>query len=153
PQSQLTALRIKTPGGKEIQLRGEIDRVDILEKEAAFAVLDYRLYGETLNLNKVRHGLSLGLLASLAIVQEQSQRLTNKKLSPAAAFYLKLLRQLEKVEHPDDAWGPDDGEFHLTAKPRGIFNGDYFASLDKSCEGGASQVLAARANKDDSFSK
>ena len=151
--SKLTALRIKTPSGKEIELRGEIDRVDFLEKEAAFAVLDYRLYGETLNLNKVRHGLSLGLLASLAIVQEQSQRLTNKKLSPAAAFYLKLLRQLEKVDHPDDAWGPDDGEFHLTAKPRGIFNGDYFASLDKSCEGGASQVLAARVNKDGSFSK
>jgi ATP-dependent helicase/nuclease subunit B len=151
PKSQLTALRIKTPSGREIQLRGEIDRVDILEKEAAFAVLDYRLYGESLNLSKVRHGLSLGLLASLAIVQDQSQRLTNKQLAPAAAFYLKLLRQLDKVDHPDDAWGPDDGEFHLSAKPRGVFNGDYFGALDKSCEEGASQMLAARLNKDGSF--
>jgi len=77
PQSKLTALRIKTPG-QGIQLRGEIDRVDILEKEAAFAVMDYRLYGDSLNLSKVRHGLSLGLLASLAIVQEQSQTLAKK---------------------------------------------------------------------------
>jgi ATP-dependent helicase/nuclease subunit B len=150
-QSQLTALRIKTPGGKEIQLRGEIDRVDILEKEAAFAVMDYRLYGDSLNLSKVRHGLSLGLLASLAIVQDQSQRLTNKQLVPAAAFYLRLLRQLEKVDHPDEATGPDEADFHLAAKPRGIFNANYFSSLDKSCEGGHSAVLAAQIKKDGTF--
>jgi ATP-dependent helicase/nuclease subunit B len=139
-----------TPKGKEIELRGEIDRVDILEKEAAFAIFDYRLYDDPLNLTRVRHGLSLGLLASLAIVQEQSQRLTNKTLSPAAAFYLKLLRQLEKVEHPDKAADPDDPEFHLKEKLRGIFNADYFSALDKSCEGN-SQVLAARLNQNGEF--
>jgi len=151
PQSQLTALRIKTPGGKEIELRGQIDRVDILEKEAAFAVFDYRLYADSLNLTRVRHGLSLGLLASLAIVQEQSQRLTSQKLSPAAAFYLKLLRQLEKVDHPDKAHAPDDPEFHLSEKPRGIFNSDHFKSLDNSCEEGSSAVFAARLNKNGDF--
>jgi ATP-dependent helicase/nuclease subunit B len=149
--SPLTALRIKTPRGKEIELRGQIDRVDILEKEAAFAILDYRLYDEKLNLTKVRHGLSLGLLASLAIVQEQSQKLGYEKLSPAAAFYLKLLRQLEKVEHPDKAHAPDDPEFHLAQKPRGIFHADYFASLDKTCQDGNSAVLSARLNKNGEF--
>ncbi|HEV8292937.1 MAG TPA: PD-(D/E)XK nuclease family protein [Tepidisphaeraceae bacterium] len=151
-ESPLTALRIRTPRGKEIELRGQIDRVDILEKEAAFAVFDYRLYADPLNLTRVRHGLSLGLLASLAIVQEQSQKLTkNEKLSPAAAFYLRLLRQLEKVDHPDLACGPDKAEFHLATKPRGIFNEDYFSALDKSCEGGPSAMLAARVNKDGSL--
>jgi len=150
-ESKLTPLRIKTPSGKEIELRGQIDRVDILENEAAFAIFDYRLYNDSLNLNRVRHGLSLGLLASLAIVQDQSQRLTNKTLSPAAAFYLRLLRQLEKVDHPDEARDPDDAEFHLSAKPRGIFNADYFKSLDHSCEEGQSAVFAARRNKNREF--
>jgi len=151
-QSPLTALRIKTPGGREIELRGLIDRVDILEQESAFAIFDYRLSADPLNLNKVRHGLSLGLLASLAIVQEQSRQLMNKKLSPAAAFYLKLLRQLEKVDHPDKACDPDDPDFHLSAKPRGIFNADYFASLDNSCvEGATSAVLSARITRKGEF--
>src|SRR3954466_5376924 len=35
--SPLAPLRIKTPSGKEIEVHGQIDRVDILEKEAAFA--------------------------------------------------------------------------------------------------------------------
>jgi ATP-dependent helicase/nuclease subunit B len=151
PNSPLPALVLKTPAGNEIQLRGQIDRVDILEKESAFAILDYRLFGDSLNLTKVRHGLSLQLLASLAIVEEHSHRLTNKKLLPAAAFYLRLLRQLDKVDHPDEATSPDDPLFHLAAKPRGILNTDYFDSLDKSCEGGASAVLSARVNKDGSF--
>src|SRR5258706_4517056 len=146
PQSKLAALQIKTAGGKEIQLRGEIDRVDILEKEAAFAVMDYRLYGDSLNLSKVRHGLSLGLLASLAIVQEQSQTLAKKELSPAAAFYLGLLRQLEKVEHPDKALSPDDPEIQLAGKTRGSFNAAYVGSFDKACDGGNSAVLSARLN-------
>jgi ATP-dependent helicase/nuclease subunit B len=120
--------------------------VDILENEAAFAIFDYRLYFDPLNLNKVRHGLSLGLLASLAIVQEQSEQLTDKKLSPAAAFYLKLLRQLEKVEHPNKANDPEDPDFHLTHKPRGIFNSAYFTSLDKSCDG-ESKMISARLTR------
>jgi ATP-dependent helicase/nuclease subunit B len=144
-------LRIKTPGGREIELRGQIDRVDILENEAAFAIFDYRLYNDTLNLNKVRHGLSLGLLASLSIMQEQSTKLGHANLSPAAAFYFRLLRQLEKVDHPDDASGPDEADFHLSAKPRGIFNADYFASLDHSCEQGPSAVFAARRNQNREF--
>jgi ATP-dependent helicase/nuclease subunit B len=151
-ESRLTALRIKTPGGKEIELRGQIDRVDVLEKEAAFAVFDYRLYGDSLNLTRVRHGLSLGLLASLALVQDQSQKLTkSEKLSPVAAFYLRLLRQLEKVDHPDEAAAPGDPEFHRRARPRGIFNADYFPSLDKSCGEGYSEVVSAQIKKDGTF--
>jgi len=72
-------------------------------------------------------------------------------LSPAAAFYMRLLRQLEKVDHPADAVNPDEPEFHLAAKPRGIFNADYFAALDKSCESGKSAVVAAHINKNGTF--
>ncbi len=149
--ARLTPLRIRTPAGRDVELRGQIDRVDILEKEAAFAIFDYRLYDNPLNLNKVRHGLSLGLLASLAIVQEQCQKLGHKKLSPAAAFYLRLLRQLDTVEHPDKSPEPDDPDFHLTAKPRGIFNAVYFPSLDNRCEEGQSAVVSAHVKKDGEF--
>ena len=152
-QSPLVPLRIRTPGGRDVELRGQIDRVDILENDAAFAIFDYRLSCDPLNLNKVRHGLSLGLLASLSIVQEQSQKLTSAKLSPAAAFYLKLLRQLEKVDHPKEACNPDEPDFHLSAKPRGIFSTDYFGSLDRSCDQGPSAVFAAHVNKSGEFGK
>jgi ATP-dependent helicase/nuclease subunit B len=64
-------------------------------------------------------------------------------MTPAAAFYIKLLRQLEDVKHPDDADCEDPALRDLRIKPRGIFEGAYLKSLDGNCTQGQSQVVNA----------
>src|SRR5581483_7395047 len=90
----LAALELSTAQRNVLRLRGKIDRVDLLEDQAAFAVIDYKLSGNQLSLDRVYHGISLQLLTYLLVLQTAGESLAGKKLTPAAAFYVKLLRQL-----------------------------------------------------------
>jgi ATP-dependent helicase/nuclease subunit B len=149
--AKLPAYAIKTPLGREMLLRGKIDRVDVIEEQAAFAVIDYKLTGRTLSLQRVYHGLSLQLLTYLLVLQRCGQQLEGRKLTPVAAFYATLLRNLEAVKHPEDGTDPDDPVFALKAKPRGIFDGRYIHALDSELDKGRSNVVAAYIKADDSY--
>jgi ATP-dependent helicase/nuclease subunit B len=137
-------LVLKTPAGNTLSLRGKIDRIDRVANEAAFAVIDYKYRGDSLSLDRVYHGLSLQLLTYLLVIQRGS----GDKLRPAAAFYVKLLRQLEKVNHPDEATAPDDPVFHLKTKPRGIIDWQHRDLLDASHESKTSEVVALYLKND-----
>jgi ATP-dependent helicase/nuclease subunit B len=149
----LPGLEITTRSKRTIVLEGRIDRVDVLADQAAFAVIDYKLRGSQLSLERVYHGLSLQLLTYLLVLRENGQKLTGKKLTPAAAFYVKLLRQLEDVAHPDDVSVDDPSLLDLRVKPRGIFEGSYLKSIDADCRGGASEVVQAFVKNDGEFGK
>src|SRR5262249_44599871 len=75
PGQALPPLILSTPGGREVHLRGKIDRVDLLEKQAAFAVIDYKLTERTLALDQVYHGLSLQLLTYLLVLEAGGENL------------------------------------------------------------------------------
>jgi ATP-dependent helicase/nuclease subunit B len=126
----LDPLRLQTPAGNEVELRGKIDRVDLLEDQAHAAVIDYKLNGKSLALAYVYHGISLQLLTYLLVLEANGQKLAGKRLTPVAAFYVELLRKLESVGHPDDATPMDDPLFDLKGKPRGVFDVSYVQSLD-----------------------
>lgn len=144
---RLDPLTLETPSGKIVELRGKIDRIDVLEQEAAVAVIDYKLGGGRLQLDRVYHGISLQLLTYLLVLQANGEKLRGKPLTPAAAFYVRLLRSLEKVSHPSDATPPDDPAFELKEKPRGVLDRRYIDSLDYTLEGGRSEVFAIAINK------
>jgi ATP-dependent helicase/nuclease subunit B len=146
----LPGLEIQTPARRKIVLQGKIDRVDIVADQAAFAVIDYKLHGNSLSLDRVYHGLSLQLLTYLLVLRENGEKLTGRKMTPAAAFYIKLLRQLEDVKHPDDADCDDPALRDLRIKPRGIFEGSHLKSLDGNCAKGASEVVNAYLKTDGS---
>jgi ATP-dependent helicase/nuclease subunit B len=114
------ALVLKTPAGNELRLKGKIDRVDKVPERAEFAVIDYKFRGSTLALDWAYHGLSLQLLTYLLVLERASG--PRSRLVPTAAFYVRLLGDLEKIRHPDDATSPDDPAFHLRDKPRGILD-------------------------------
>jgi ATP-dependent helicase/nuclease subunit B len=153
-KSELPAYQLTTPAGKSILLHGKIDRVDLLEEQAAFAVIDYKLRGNALALDRVYHGISLQLLTYLLVLQAHGEHLAGKRLTPVAAFYVRLLRDLEEVKHPDDAAAPDDELFHLKTKPRGCFDGRYINALDENvAPGTASEVVAAYLNKGGGFGR
>jgi len=145
----LPPLELQTPAGNRLRLRGKIDRVDLLEDEAAVAVIDYKLSGSQLSLDRVYHGISLQLLTYLLVLQANGQKLAGKKLTPAAAFYVKLLRQLDDVKHPSEAMAPDDPAFHLSVKPRGVVHRKYLGAIDdKLAPGVRSEVVQASIKKD-----
>lgn len=144
--ARLPGLEIETPHKRQVVLQGKIDRVDVLADEAAVAVIDYKLSGNALSLDRVYHGLSLQLLTYLLVLRENGQRLGGKPLTPAAAFYVRLLRQLDDVKHPDDC--PEEALLDLRVKPRGIFEGKYLSHLDASCAKGQSEVVNAYLKTD-----
>jgi len=55
----LPPYELKTPAGNTLRLRGKIDRVDVLEDQAAVAVIDYKLSG----IRFARSGLSRDFVA------------------------------------------------------------------------------------------
>jgi ATP-dependent helicase/nuclease subunit B len=116
----LPPFRLKTPAGREVLLHGKIDRVDLVRDGAQLAVIDYKLTGRPLAMDRVYHGISLQLLTYLLVLDAEGERVFGRKLTPTAAFYVKLLRSLDEVKHPEDAPPPDDPAFDLKEKPRGI---------------------------------
>jgi ATP-dependent helicase/nuclease subunit B len=145
---------IATPAGAEVRLYGKIDRVDVIDEEGACAVIDYKLRGNTLSLERVYHGLALQLLTYLLVLKAQGERLAGRPLNPVAGFYVQMLRRLERVSHPDDqSLDPEAPEFHLQTKPRGIFDGRFLAALDGECASGRRDVVSAMIKKDGTFAK
>jgi ATP-dependent helicase/nuclease subunit B len=111
-------------------------------------VIDYKLHGNSLALERVYHGIALQLLTYLLVMQAHGEQLAGRKLTPAAAFYVRLLRRLEDVKHPEDALPPEDPAFDLQVKPRGLFDDRYRSNLDNQLTTGSSQVVQLYVNKE-----
>ncbi|HZL38461.1 MAG TPA: PD-(D/E)XK nuclease family protein [Tepidisphaeraceae bacterium] len=149
--SLLPPLRLTTPGGAKVQVRGKIDRVDALPGAGDAAVFDYRLSVEPLSIQRVYHGLSLQLLTYLLLLQGAGEELAGRPLTPTAAFYLQLLRSFGDVKHPDEALDPSDPRYLLAHKPRGVFHARALPDLDSGCGEGFSMAVAAYIKKDGTF--
>lgn len=147
----LPEFSLPTPHHRELKLSGKIDRVDLHEDGNGFSIIDYRLGNRTLALDEVYYGLALQLLTCLLVLETNGEALTGRKLTPAAAFYVRMLRSLGDVDHPTEAISPDDPAFHLAAKPRGVVDERFLKSLDTHLETGASEVIHATLKKDGQF--
>ena len=112
-------------------------------------VVDYKLGQSQLRLDEVYHGISLQLLTYLLVLEASGQPLAGTSLAPAAAFYVRLLRSLGDVDHPQDAISPEDPSFPLKSKPRGLIDERYLRDFDLEIAG-ASQVIQATLKKDGS---
>lgn len=146
----LPALKLETPHGRHVLLRGKIDRVDIDPDSGAAAVFDYKLKKDGLNFSEMFHGLALQLLTYLLVLEADGQALVGKRLTPVAAFYVKLLRDIEKLDHPSKALEPETEEFALHVVQRGIFNIDYLSILDPETNspGDESKVIVLKLKND-----
>jgi ATP-dependent helicase/nuclease subunit B len=146
----LPPLKITTPAGAGLGLRGRIDRVDVLPEGRDAAVFDYRLGSRDLSLQQVYHGLSLQLLSSLLAVADSAEA-AGRKLKPAAAFYLQVARGIGDVDHPSEALDVSDPRHLLRVKPRGVFDGTYLPALDKDITTGRSDVVQVQVKKEGGF--
>jgi ATP-dependent helicase/nuclease subunit B len=152
PPAILPPVELDTPRRRKVLLHGRVDRVDVLEKDAAFAVLDYRLSGDKLDLWRVREGLSLQLLVNLLAVKTHAGTLSSGAMVPAGALYVRLLDELSPVDHPSEAPSPQAPEFYLKEPRRGVFDERFFRKFDAEVQAGeSSPVVKARVNKDGSL--
>jgi ATP-dependent helicase/nuclease subunit B len=102
----LPALKIETPKGRQLLLRGFIDRVDVAEvaDELLGVVVDYkRTRNKRLDLSSVYHGLSLQLIGYLLVLAQRGKTLTGRPIKPAGAFYVGLIETYRRVRHPNEA--------------------------------------------------
>jgi ATP-dependent helicase/nuclease subunit B len=154
--SPLQTLWLETPEGNRVGISGRIDRIDLLPSGhgQSAAAIDYRSTATPVEFDRVYHGLSLQLLTALLVLQASGQRLVGRPISPAAALYVQLKRQLEDVAHPSEALDPGHPDFDLPVKERGIFDERYLHDLDKKVSPGeSSAVIQLKINKDGSISK
>lgn len=149
-QESLPALQLKLDDGKVVELRGKIDRIDLLQAgdERLALVFDYkRSFGKSLRLEEVYHGLALQLLAYLLVLREHGKSLAGSRMVPGGAFYLPLLAPYERVDHPSEAQA-DDFDALGAFRPRGVLDFDWIDALDPAMGQGRSRAFAAYRGKD-----
>ncbi len=131
-KDSLPALRLATPNGREIDLRGFIDRVDLAElaDETLGIVIDYkRTRQKRLDLTTVYHGLSLQLLGYLLVLAEHGHSLAGRPIKPAAALYLSLKPTREVVKHPAEL-SERSAALPGGYRPRGLIRAGGLGGLD-----------------------
>lgn len=142
--SPAAPLRLATPGGRTILLRGVIDRVDVADLADGLlgTVIDYKHTTQrNLDLTKVYHGLALQLVGYLLALEQLGESLTGRPIRPVAAFYLPLIEPYKPLDHPDD-------ERTETFKWRGIADVSALETLDSSIEPGQrSRFMSACVSK------
>ncbi len=91
PGASLPPLKLELPGGQEVLVRGQIDRVDAALSEGSLflRVIDYKSSPQTLDPADIYHGLSLQLMVYLMVALEfwrQILKLEGVPLSPPSGF-------------------------------------------------------------------
>ena len=146
-QGAADALILKTPKGREIRLRGRIDRVDLADLGDVLLglVVDYKTTDaryKKLDLTEVYHGLALQLVGYLLVLRQRGESLAGRPIVPLAAFYLPLLEGYQSVKHPDEGK-------KIGYQWRGIANVDGLDAIDDTARANKqSDFLAARLTKD-----
>ncbi|NLZ38617.1 MAG: helicase-exonuclease AddAB subunit AddB [Firmicutes bacterium] len=99
---QLQHWHFKHNDDREINLYGQIDRIDVAEAEGKIylRVIDYKSGNAALKLSDIWYGLSLQLLTYLAVVRENMTVLIGKEGECAGALYFSLYQPYKRVGNP-----------------------------------------------------
>jgi len=147
----LPALKLKTLGGRDVYLRGMIDRVDLIELADEFlgVVIDYKnTRDKKLDFSQSYRGLSLQLLAYLLVLADHGVTLAGRPVRPGGALYVSLGSQYHKVSHPSQDTSRDTAQ-EGTFRPRGLLNGELLNELKVEFgSDGWTQSLAVHRKKD-----
>ncbi|MGI6552573.1 MAG: helicase-exonuclease AddAB subunit AddB [Bacillota bacterium] len=144
---------ISLKGGRRLQLRGRIDRLDLARKEGSLylRVIDYKSSDRDLELTKLYHGLDLQLLTYLAVALAYGRRWGVDKVEPGGVFYFPVQQPLLREDGP---LAPEEAAAKIKKKlkMRGIVLDDPHVI---GLMGGAksSDLIPASLNRDGSLSK
>ena len=87
----LPALTLRLGDGRQLQLAGQIDRVDLAEapdgRTAYLRVVDYKTGAKKLQRPDIEAGLQLQLLTYLQVVMDNAAAFTRREARPAGVYY------------------------------------------------------------------
>jgi len=146
--SPLPALEIDLGNDRSMNLRGRIDRIDLLPLDepgkALVVIADYKSSAKKVDELLLHNGLQLQLLSYLHVVQELpglAELLEQKQLIPAGVFYVSLRPGGSKpvsrdhVQEPENAW-------RTGFQHQGRLNATWFDSFDST--GGNSKQFKSK---------
>ncbi|MHC4416984.1 MAG: PD-(D/E)XK nuclease family protein [Planctomycetota bacterium] len=110
------------PGGRELSLRGRIDRLDTAERdgEKKLVVFDYKRRGGTFGFSEFYYGLDMQLAVyMLAVGKSGSGKVVG-------AFYIPVETGAERGTLEEAVEGVE----RFSHKAKGIFNGEFASELD-----------------------
>lgn len=151
-------IKIILENGEEINLTGQIDRVDMFEddKEKYIRIVDYKSGNKDISLTDVYHGLQLQLLVYLDAILE-SAKYNDGDINPAAILYFKIDDPIIKSNEDKE----DDSireEILKKLKMKGLVlkDSNIIRKMDNTLPEGekaTSLVIPASINKDGTISK
>lgn len=157
----LTPLIYELPNGRQVQMRGKIDRLDTFkdQDQTYFLVLDYKSSQHTFNDADAYYGQALQMLTYLAAVINDA-KVKHQQMRPAGAVYFQLHNPRVKY---DRYRGPDVAKNLLKAfQMQGILietddlDSPIFYHLDRGVNpeiGGTSDIVRLKFTKSGSLSK
>lgn len=146
-------IKIILQSGEEINLRGQIDRIDEYDSENGkyVRIIDYKSGKKDLSLTDIYHGLQLQLLVYLDAILE-SGALKGEDVNPAAILYSRIDDPIAKFdENKDDEEIREDILKSLKMQGLLIKDSDIIKQMDKSLATGersTSLIIPANLNKD-----
>lgn len=142
-------IKIILNDGEEINLRGQIDRIDEFENEEGryIRIIDYKSGKKDLSLTDIYHGLQLQLLVYLDAILESGD-----DLNPAAILYSRIDDPIVKFdENKDDEEIRENILKSLKMQGLLIKDSNIIKEMDKSLANGersTSLIIPANLNKD-----
>ncbi|ETT87833.1 helicase-exonuclease AddAB subunit AddB [Viridibacillus sp. FSL R5-0477] len=153
PGEPLPPLMIKLDGGKKMQMRGRIDRVDAttINDKPYIRVVDYKSSSKKLDLNDVYYGLSLQMLTYLDVAVENSEAWLPLHSEAGGVLYIHVHNPMLK---PHDNLDGQQAELERLKefKMKGLLLDDRETLIDMDEaleEGGHSQVVPVYVGKKD----
>ena len=142
---EFPAIKMKLENGKEVEITGKIDRIDIAKTPDGnyIRIIDYKSSTKDINLNEVVAGLQLQLLTYLDAVCEIED------VMPAGVLYFNLIDPSIKSANKIDEEKLQD-EIRKQFKMKGLILADIdvVKKMDKKLEKGNSNVIPAYIDKD-----
>ncbi|MCP3026725.1 helicase-exonuclease AddAB subunit AddB [Halobacillus sp. A5] len=144
--SKLPPLTLGLPNGRELMLRGRIDRVDraLNEEELYLRIIDYKSSAKGLDLVDVYYGLALQMLAYLDVVLSNAENWLGTRALPAGVLYFHVHNPMISGKQ----WIGDDEieqEIFKKFKMSGLLLEDeqLVSMMDTSLDKGRSQIVPA----------
>ena len=141
---------MKLENGKEIEIRGKIDRIDTAEDENGkyVRIIDYKSSAKNIDLNEVYAGLQIQLLTYMDAVCKQEDFI------PTGVLYFSLLEQMIKEKNRVDEEELED-KIRKSFKMKGLIIADVqiIKMHDNTLESGSSKYVPAALTASQSINK
>jgi ATP-dependent helicase/nuclease subunit B len=152
----LPAFEVQTPDGRQVALRGRLDRIDVVRRgeRLAFRVIDYKSSVMDVDLTRVAHGLRLQLPIYAAMVAEKSTQLFGEQADPAGMLYIPLQRRVNTDDAPTDAREAAERVYQrMQAKGWLVGDDELIQAMDRRIASGGSELFPKVYKKDGSWLK